>query len=540
MSGATDRRPSPRVDVCVIGAGPAGSLVAHSLAKRGHEVVVLEAGPRFDPDDRLGRMERAIRPGHDDLSVWGMGGDRDAFTSDGEESYPLNHARVKGVGGSTLHWQGMVMRLHESDFEMRSRHSVGEDWPLAYDDLKPYYADAETALGVSGASDNPFEPPRDRPYPLAAFPPSYSDSIFAEACEELGITTHSVGNARNSATYDGRSACVGYGTCKPICPSGAKYSADVHVRKAEELGVRVIDRVPVQRLEHDITGETVEAAVYVTPDGQTHRQKAREFVVACGGVETPRMLLLSRSEQYPDGLANSSGAVGRYFMDHLYAGMGGTIDRPTRQNHVGFITTESHQFYDPDERNGWASDSAHGSIKLEFSNDAGPSPVEMALESDSWGDELLSDLRSSYGMHLGVGALVEQFPRSENKLSLDPHRTDDHGNPVPKITWSVGAREKATIRRANEIQRSILDALDAEVTWSVGPENTGPAFHHMGTTRMGTDPSESVVGPKMRTHDLANLSIASSSVFVTGGAMNPTLTIAALALKAADHIHERL
>jgi choline dehydrogenase-like flavoprotein len=139
-----------------------------------------------------------------------------------------------------------------------------------------------------------------------------------------------------------------------------------------------------------------------------------------------------------------------------------------------------------------------------------------------------------------MGALVGQLPRRENRVTLDRSRTDDYGNPVPEIRWRVDDRTKRTLARANEIQRAVLDELGAEVTWIVGPENTGPAFHHMGTTRMGTDPEESVVTPGLRTHDLDNLWIAGSSVFVTGGAMNPTLTIAALSLKAADHVHETL
>ncbi|MFC7080401.1 GMC family oxidoreductase [Halorussus caseinilyticus] len=539
----TDRTPSPRADVCVVGAGPAGALVAHRLADRGRDVVVLEAGERFDFADRKERMERAIRPAHGPLSVWEMGGPRDRFTSGGEWFYPLNAARVKGVGGTTLHWQGMVMRLHESDFEQ---------WPIDYDDLRPYYAEAERALGVSGADDNPYAPPREEPYPMSAFPPSYSDSIFAETCERLGVTMHSVPNARNSEGYDGRSSCVGYGTCKPVCPSGAKYSADHHVEKAEAEGARVVDQAPVQRLEHDDSGERVTAAVYATPDGETHRQAAREFVLAAGGVEIPRLLLLSESGQYPDGLANSSGAVGRYFMDHLFAGMGGTIDRETRQNHVGFITSECHQFYDDPTRGTegsaggipeWSNESgekAPDSIKLEFLNYAGPSPVEMALSGEEFGDDLLDTLRESYGNSIAMGGLVGQRPRKENRITLDRSTTDDHGNPVPEIHWRVDDRTEASIRRANEIQRAILDELGVEVSWSVGPSNTGPACHHMGTTRMGTDPDESVVNPRLRTHDLRNLSVASSSVFVTGGALNPTLTIAALALKAADHVDDRL
>ncbi|MFB6179330.1 MAG: GMC family oxidoreductase [Halorientalis sp.] len=546
-SADQDRSPSDRVDVCVVGAGPAGALLAHRLASRGYAVVVLDAGPRFDFESRTQRMERAIRPAYDDLSVWEMGGERDRFTASGPQFYPLNHARVKGIGGSTLHWQGMVMRHHEADFERLTRDGVGADWPISYDDLRPYYANAESALGVAGASDNPFAPPRSEPFPLPAFRPSYSDSLFADACERLGVTMHSVPNARNSERYDDRSACVGYGTCKPVCPSGAKYSADVHVRKAETEGARIIDRAPVQRLVTDDSGEHVDAAVYATPDGTEHRQSAREFVVACGGVETPRLLLLSRSSDHPDGLANSSGAVGRYFMDHLFAGASGLLDQRTRQNHVGFLTSESHQFYDDPGQSASgtqgeipASDADLGPIKLEFSNYAGPSPVELALGGDEWGDDLLDNLRQSYGNHIAMGGLVGQLPRKVNRITLDASTTDDHGNPVPDVQWSIDARTRRTIERANEIQRTILEELGATDVTVVGPDETGPAFHHMGTTRMGSDPTESVVNPQLRTHDVSNLSIASSSVFVTSGAVNPTLTIAALALKCADHVEDRL
>jgi len=540
---APDRSPSPDADVCVVGAGPAGALVARELADEGHDVVVLEAGPRFDDADREQRMERAIRPAYGPDSVWDMGEPRDAYRSSGERHYPLNAARVKGVGGSTLHWQGMVMRLHESDFERASGSGYGADWPIDYEDLRPHYARAERALGVAGASDNPFAPPREDPHPLPAFEPSYSDAIFAEACERVGVTTHSVPNARNSEPYDGRSPCVGYGTCKPVCPSGGKYDASHTIEQAEALGVRVIDRAPVQRLVTGSDPGRLEVAVYATPDGTEHRQEAERFVLAAGGVEIPRLLLLSASSAHPDGLANRSGAVGRYFHDHLFAGMGGTLDRRTRQNHVGFITSESHAFYDDPGRavEGTAggvegSDADLSAFKLEFLNYAGPSPVEQALSAPEWGDSLLDSLREGYGTHVAMGGLVEQPPRAENRVTLDRSTTDDHGNPVPDVQWSLDARTERTLERANEVQRAILEELGVDVGWAVGPENTGPAFHHMGTTRMGTDPDESVVRPDLRTHDVRNLHVASSSVFPTGGAMNPTLTIAALALKCADHL----
>jgi len=544
-----DRTPSPRADVCVVGAGPAGALVADRLTGAGHDVVVLEAGPRFEDADREGRMERSIRPAHDDASVWGMGGDRDAFSATGEQFYPLNSARVKGVGGSTLHWQGMVMRFHESDFAGEAGSDDLAAWPIEYGDLRPYYAAAERELGVAGADDNPFGPPRAEPFPMTAFPPSYSDSLFATACERLGIAIHSVPNARNSEPYDGRGPCVGYGTCQPVCPSGAKYSADVHARKAADSGARILDRAPVQRLVTGDRGGRVEAAVYATPAGDTHRQAARQFVLAAGGVEIPRLLLLSRDSDHPDGLANSSGLVGRYFMEHLFAGAGGTLERRTRQNHVGFVTSESHQFYDDP---GQAVTDDAGTVvvpehdeplapfKLEFLNYAGPSPVELALGGDEWGDDLLESLRGAYGHSIAMGGLVGQRPRPENRVALDTSKTDDHGNPVPDVQWSIGDRARRTLAQANDVQHAILGELGVDIAWTVGPEDTGPAFHHMGTTRMGTDPGESVVDPRLRTHDVGNLTVASSSVFVTAGAMNPTLTIAALALKAADHVDEDL
>ncbi|QFU81771.1 GMC family oxidoreductase [Natronorubrum aibiense] len=526
-----DRTPVVDAEVCVIGAGPAGGIVADRLAEAGRAVVVLEAGPRFDPADRLARQERAIRPAYDRPAVWDGDPERDAHAASGDWFYPLNHARVKGVGGSTLHWQGMVMRLHEDDFASESVRGVGTDWPIDYADLQPYYAAAERELGVAGDDDNPFAPPREEPHPMPAFRPSYSDGLFAEACDELEIAMHSVPNARNSEAYDDRSACVGYGTCQPVCPSGAKYDATVHIERAERHGATVIDRAPVQRLEHD--ADSIEAAVYATPDGEEHRQEADAFVIACGGVETPRLLLLSESDQYPDGLANSSGLVGKFFMDHLFAGTGGVLDEPTRQNHVGFLTSESHQFYDD-------ADEEYAPFKLEFFNYDGPSPVELALTGDDWGDELLERLRSEYGTHIGMGGLVEQLPQEDSYVGLNFDTTDDRGNPVPDVHWTVDDRALRTIERVNEIQERVLEELGADLTWQVGPDETGPAYHHMGTTRMGDDPAESVVGPNLRTHDIENCWIASSSVFPTGGAMNPTLTIAALALKTAEHVHETL
>ena len=526
-------------DVCVVDAGPAGALVADRLADDGHDVTILEAGPRFDETPDTERMERSIRPAHAPTEVWDMGGERDAYSASGPEFYPLNVARVKGVGGTTNHWQGMVYRLHEADL---SGENNAPAWPLSYDDLRPYYIEAERAFGVAGASDNPYAPPREEPHPLPAFPPSHSDSLFADACESVGVTTHAAPNARNSEPYDDRAACVGYGTCKPVCPSGAKYSANHTVRQAEAKGVDLVTQAPVQRFETDAAGERVTRAVYVH-DGAERTIEAEQFVLAAGGVEIPRLLLLSASDAHPDGLANSSGLVGRYFHDHLFAGMGGTLDEPTRQNHVGFITTESHQFYDDPGAGTGEIPTRDGDLapfKLEFLNYAGPSPVGMALREDTWGDELRDRLADAYGTHIAMGGLVGQPPLARNRITLDESRTDNHGNPVPDVVWEVDEKTRRTIERANEIQCAILEALGVDIEWTAGPEDTGPAYHHMGTTRMSRDPDAGVVRPDCRTHDVGNLWVASSSVFPNGGALNPTLTIGALALLCADGVDASL
>jgi len=545
-----DRSPSERADVCIVGAGVAGALVAYSLARKGHKVVLLEAGERFDRDDRLQRMERNIRPDHDGTSVWGMGDKRDRYTSSGEEFYPLNKTRVKGVGGTTLHWLGMTGRLHEKDFEMQSQYGLASDWPISYADLQPYYATAEEELGVAGREgDNPFAPPRENAYPMEAFPFSYSDTMFMDVCERLGIATHSAPQARNTEQYDGRSPCLGYSTCIKVCPSGAKYSGDVHVEKAEQEGVRVIDRASVQSLEHDADGSRIEAAVYATPNGETYRQPARQFVVACGAVETARLLLLSKSETYPDGLANSSGVVGRYFMEHPSVGIDGKIDQQTNQNPIGFYTMESQQFYDHEA-------SRPGSFTLVFENRGATVPMDMALSGgdsgvfedlsdvaagDRWGDALFDAMQEDYSQReVGLEAAVEQLPRKENTVTLDRTKTDDHGNPVPEVSWNLGAHERKTMERSLNVQREVLTEMDAEITSVRGPDNPGHAGHHMGTTRMSNDPGKGVVDSRLRTHDVGNLTIASGSVFVTGGAVPPTLTIAALSLKAAEHIDDSL
>lgn len=551
---SADRSPSTDPEVCVVGAGPAGAIVACSLAEGGRDVVVLEAGKRFDFDE-AGRtaeqLERAIRPEIAPGEVWDMPEERDVYVADvpPHVSFELNDRRVKAVGGTSLMWHGTVMRLPEKDFEMASRHGVGTDWPIEYADLQSYFLAAEREMGVAGEA-GPLSPPRTEPFPMPPFPASDTDELYIEACDELGISVQRTPHARNSTGYDGRSECQGYGTCSPFCPSGAKYEARVHLDRAEAAGARILDRVPVVRLEHDAAGETLEAAVYRTPDGETHRQKADHFVVACGPVETPRLMLLSATERYPEGLANSSGAVGRYFQATPYISTTAVADEPTQPTQTGFDTSMSYEFYEP------ASSDLNG-IWLTFRNEDPTPIIERALQGGAahirdsllteitgnpWGDELLQRLRdadvASFA-NLRMSSYVEQLPSADNRVTLDASVTDPYGNPAPKIEYDFGDRVERTMERALEIHRDIFAEMDVEITHEEAPlQRIGN--DHKGTTRMGDDPDESVVNATGRTHDVENLWLAGPSVFTHGGAVPPMLTTAALSLRTAEYIDRSL
>jgi choline dehydrogenase-like flavoprotein len=537
-----DRTPVDDADVCVVGAGPAGAHVAHRLAVEGHDVVILEAGEYFDMESRVDRMKRQIHPDRGADEIWDMGGDRDAYTSSGEQEIPLNRRRVKGVGGTSLHWGSVSPRLREKDFEMRTRHGVGVDWPISYSDLQPYYAEAEQEVGVTGPNDAPHQPPREEEYPMDGFDPSYTDQLFAEAGDAIDVDVQTLPMAINTGAYD-RNECQGYGTCEHVCPSGAKYTAEIHVELAVEHGATVIDQVPVQRLEHGPDGETVTDAVYVAPDGTEHRQTADVFVAAAGAYETPRLLLLSDSDQYPDGLANSSGTVGRYFMDHPTGGVTGVlVDQETHQGAYGPVVSSGiYQFYEGEEL------SERGAVNIMLINVAGPSPATLAMQQEAVGDDLLNAVDAQYGNTIGLIMNVEMLPRADNRITLDESTTDDNGNPVPDISLSAGEYALNAAEQGLQVGRDLLEEMGANVLFDDSnltmPNDQQPpalkgGYHPLGGTRMGTDPSESVVDENLKTHDLDNLYIAGGGVFPTAGAANPTLTIMALSRRCGEYIHE--
>src|SRR5437899_10756800 len=366
-------------EVCIVGAGAAGGILAWELARRGVRVVILESGPRHDFRQRGEYVRRYLKhenPWRTPLQ------ELDRHTVGGATPYHLEWRRARGVGGSTLHWEGYALRLHADDFRLRSRHGIADDWPITYHDLEPYYGRAERALGVAGAADDPWASPRSTPFPLPAFPFSYSDGLFAQACRSGGIAFHSLPQARNSVAYGGRSQCRACATCQ-VCPTGAKASTDLtHVPAAEATGrARVLTEATVLRLEVGSSGQ-VNAAIYAGPDKVERRATARVFIVAAGAVETARPLLLSASREFPDGLANRSGLVGRLFMSHPSVDVTGRAREKVYPYRIGFSTAMSRQFAAE------GNPAARGAFFLQFLNSAGPTPDRIAAASGLWGDAL--------------------------------------------------------------------------------------------------------------------------------------------------------
>jgi choline dehydrogenase-like flavoprotein len=515
-------------EVCIIGAGAAGGIMALELARRGVEVVVLESGLRHDFGRRGAYTRRYLR-GENPWRTTLPGLDR--YTIGGTAPYLLDGKRARGVGGSTLHWEGYAFRFHADDLRLRSLHGIADDWPISYNELEPYYARAEQELGVAGIADDPSASPRSTPFPLPAFPFSYSDGLFAPPCRSLGIALHCLPQARNSVAYGGRAQCRACGTCH-VCPTGAKASTDLtHVRQAEVTGkVRVLTEATVLRLEVD-DSRKVTAAVYARPDKIEERLTALVFVVAAGAVETARLLLLSRSRQFREGLANQSRLVGRFFMSHPSIDVIGRASQRVHPYRIGFSTAMSRQFGVPSDR---ATD---GAFFLEFLNSAGPKPDELAVASGKWGEALREHVREEYGRWLGIRIFCEQLPDRANAVSLSPRVPDYFGNPAPHIQCSVGSYERKALEEAKSVARRIFAAMGVTEI-RVSPLTF--AAHQIGTHRMGTDSKTSVVDANLRAHDVPNLYLVGSGCFVTGSASPPTLTIAALAIRAGEHIAGRL
>ena len=499
------RRHDGRVDACIVGCGAAGSVLAKELAEGGLSVVVLEAGDWVD--SRKGMV-------NDELSMLGPLDWDDLRITDGDD--PIKTGRVntgRAVGGTTVHFTAMSLRLDPGDFETATRDGVGVDWPFGYDELAPYYAEVEGALPVSGPRRSAW--PSGAPYPHGALPWSAKDLILGPGFDQLGLHVEMTPHAIATGNVDGRSACMYYGFCMDGCKSDAKGAMHVtYVPRAVAAGAEIRANCFAVRIEAEQGRAT---GVTYLDEGEERFQSAERVFVCCYAIETPRLLLNSGN------LANSSDQVGRNFMVHSGPIVYGRFDRPLDSfvtPPVGIMTRDPYR-----------SDPSRGFARGFLLNTYCQFPINFAQalvgsNPDLWGQELM-DVLDEYA-HWGlVATLGEVLPSPENRVTL-ADEVDDNGVPVARITFSYGENDKAIIEAERRLAQDVVEGAGATRVL------TSDGTHHvLGTARMGTDPATSVVGPDCRTHDVSNLWVCDGSVWPTVGAVNPSLTIEALALRTA-------
>jgi len=518
------------VDVIVIGSGAGGGVLAKELGEAGLSVIVLEAGKRYNPiaDYLTYKQDFEIRA----RTVFDPEDERrDRYTAARGNWFSYN--RVKGVGGSTLQYEAISPRFHESDFRVNSRDGLAHDWPISYAELEPYYTWVEKELGVSGptgAEGNPFEPPRKTPYPTPPHPFNGATNAVRRGADVLGLHLVREPVAIPTVPWNGRLACIEAGTCHLGCYISAKSSIDVtYVPKAEATGrVEIRPQCMVREITVGPDGRA-KGVIYFDRNGSECEIHGRAIVVAGNAVETPRLLLMSTSSRFPNGLANSSGLVGKFFMEHLAVFAYGLFTErldPWRGIPVGGMIQD---YYETDKRNvfarGWTILVSNGSHW----------PMSIARQIPGWGAEHKTSVKKLFGHTTKICTVGEQLPDARNRIVLNPLVKDNFGLPVPHLINKPRQNDQAMIQAMRTSLNVLLEAAGA-IEILDNQYVPGMSSHYMGTCRMGTDPAESVVNPWCRTHDVPNLFIGDGSVFVTSAGVNPALTISALAMRTAEGI----
>ncbi|HEX7373550.1 MAG TPA: GMC family oxidoreductase [Steroidobacteraceae bacterium] len=530
------------VDFVVVGSGAAGGVIARELSRAGFDVLVLEQGPRYTAADFH----------HDELDYWfnsHLSNKLDTNPQTFRKSASDVGERVQGfpaawyaptVGGSSTHFTANFWRFHENDFNERSR--LGEiagttfaDWPIDYAELEPYYTKVDWEIGVSGlAGASPFDPPRSRPYPMPPLPVKSSGVLFERGARKLGLHPFPAPMAIASAPYRGRAACAHCGFCMGFgCEMQAKSSTLYNmIPEAEATGrceVRPLSYV--SRVETNAAGRATGVA-YFDQDKREHFQKARAVVLSANGAETARLLLMSANARHPDGLANSSGMVGRNLMFNTYAEVHAIFERELNEYKSVQVTRVVHDFYDHDPRRGF-----YGGGGLD--SRIGPMPIGWAMFAPpaerTWGAGFKS-LLEAMPRAMVVATHGTSLPLDSNRIDLDPTLKDAWGLPAMRVTYRDHPDD---VRMASFLQDravEIMQAAGAQQVWKapLGDSTGGP--HLLGTCRMGNDPKTSVVDKHHRTHDVRNLFVCDGSSLVTSGRGQPTMTIQALAFRAGEHI----
>jgi len=541
-------------DVVIVGSGAGGGTMAYALSKKKVRVLVLEAGPRYDPfkDYKLDQEDwerhhfpfkpgsegrtsygtmQELKPEWDDLRSWNRVMGRTNKTNQ-REVFKYHH--VRGVGGSTLAYTGEAHRMHPEAMDMRSRFNVAADWPLKYSDLEPFYCEAERLVGVAGPEDAGVRW-RSEPYPLPAHPLAYASQRLQAGAKKMGLQWVPNPRAALSKPYDDRPNCNYCANCSRGCPRTDKGSMDVtFLRKAEASGFcRIESGVTVTRVEPG-ADDRVKGIHIVDGEGKEHFLPTPQLVIACGAVETPRLLLASANKHAPDGLANESGLVGKNFMETL-SWSSSALHSEALGSFRGLPSDSvCWDFNAPDALGEIVGGCRFYSGILETGLNG---PIAYARRVvGGWGPKHKAAMREKFGRVLNVAAIGESLPNKESFVDLDPDSKDAHGVPLARIHSKLSEMELKRLGFMAKKAREILHAAGAvDLVEEYGSFDTFSATHVFGTCRMGVAPANSVVDGFGRSFRWKNLRVMDASVFPSsGGGESPSLTIQALALRTAS------
>jgi choline dehydrogenase-like flavoprotein len=523
------------VDVLIIGAGASGAAVAWSLADTKMRILCLEQGDWMKPTDypTNGRDWEARR--YTDFEISPNRRARDLDYPINDDNSVMKIANFNGVGGGTILWTAHFPRMHPSDFRVKSLDGVADDWPISYWDLEPYFEQNDRMVGVSGLPGDPGVPPRNPPMP--PIPLGRTGTRYGQVMNKLGWHWWPSDVAVATRDYEGRAKCINLGHCTPGCAHGAKASADItYWPLALRAGVELRTRCRVREITTNERG-MASGVVYYDPEGKEVFQPAEVVILASNGVGTPRLLLNSTSSRFPNGLANSSGLVGKNLMLHPWPQVRGYVEDEMDGDRGPMTCIWSKQFYETDSER----DFVRG-YTLQFMRVTGP--ASEAIQSSlvghlPWGRDHHRVYRSLVNHRLQIGVACEDLPEEHNRVTLDPVLKDSHGIPAPRIDYTISANCARMMEHGIARATEILEAAGAKNLYTSRTLLNYPG-HLLGTCRMGDDPERSVVNAWGRCHDVKNLFVVDGSIWVTSGGVNPTSTIQALALYIADNMKQRL
>lgn len=541
-------------DVIIIGSGAGGGIAAGVLAEAGKRVLLLERGRQLDHGsigrDHL-RNHRLAQYGHNTGPEL-TGNPRVLVHGDGRtQVVPPHHGGWQNnamcVGGGTRVYGAQAWRFLPDDFRMASRYGVPDgsslaDWPLGYDELEPFYERAEWEIGVAGDhAGNPLAGPRRRGYPMPPVWDNPSRTVLQRGAAALGWHAFPAPLAINTVPYDGRAACVRCANCVGFaCPSDGKNGThNTLIPRALASGrCELVTGAMVERIDSDAHGTVGGVSYWIEEDGRSVRRTARAavVVVACGAIESARLLLNSASGREPHGLGNGSDQVGRHLQGHYYPGAFGLFDQPVIDGRGPGVSIATCQFNHGNPGIIGGAMLANEFVKMPIMFWKGALPPGLPR----WGLAAKRYMRENYARAIQVQGPVQEIPSPLARVSIDPAVRDRYGVPVVRLS---GTTHPETVRTAEFMRHRAeewLRASGATRVWSYAPGlYLSGGQHQAGTCRMGDDPRSSVTDRWGRVHGHDNLFIADGSVHVTNGGFNPVLTIMALAFRTAQGIADR-